>query len=82
MGIEPTKDCWYSPSTALKAAEPTRCPDTPGVPNGGEYQYALLRATGCSRRRLRIDCTAVLVCLPEFEQFYGVTEENSVAAGW
>jgi len=34
MGIEPTKDCWYSPSTALKAAEPTRCPDTPRLPTG------------------------------------------------
>jgi hypothetical protein len=29
MGIEPTKQCLYTASTALKAAEPTRCPDTP-----------------------------------------------------
>ena len=31
MGIEPTRGSLYYPSTALKAAEPTRCPDTPGV---------------------------------------------------
>ena len=29
MGIEPTKQCLYTASTALKAAEPTRCPGTP-----------------------------------------------------
>ena len=31
MGIEPTRDSLYCPSTALKAAEPTRCPDTPSA---------------------------------------------------
>ncbi len=34
MGIEPTRDCRGSLSTALKAAGPTRCPDTPGTDTG------------------------------------------------
>jgi len=43
MGIEPTRSRVSDPSTALKAAEPTRRPDTPDIRVAYQAYHAPIR---------------------------------------